>query len=554
MKKLKLCGLMLGFMLSFSFCVNAQVIMFDDFNYNTINDTELTSFNKWNIINGVSGPPEGGLYQQDNIKFKVDPNNENNQLMTLSTTVNGQTNAITHSRIETRDFEYFEGTYAARVYYSDLPYGYGDANIQTFYTIVGSHLSGDGSKYSELDFEYMASDKWGISANNKVMYLTSWNRYIAEPWQAWKRYWADTKSYEGWHTLVVTCTDGVNVKYYMDGQFITSMSTTDNDGTSVYPRSPMQVAFANWVWNNVIGDSNDTRNTTMEVDWVFFQKDTELSTNQVENLVSNYRSSGLVRQNLLGQKYYKTVNIEGQQPYDGNAALIPGVIEAERYDLGGEGVAFHEVPADGINSGGSNFRTDGVDIQEISSGQYNIGYISPGEWLEYTVDVTSTDVYDIQAVVANGFEPVAYFHLEIDGNRIGNDGVLTYTGPWSTWISLSLGQVSLTQGEHIIRLHADQETFTIDKIMFTKRINTEINRALETSTFNIYPNPVGRMLTIASEEGLLGGCLIFDSKGQQVMNGDLLDNSINVSLLDSGIYFLKFIHDGKVIVKKFIKQ
>jgi hypothetical protein len=62
------------------------------------------------------------------------------------------------------------------------------------------------------------------------------------------------------------------------------------------------------------------------------------------------------------------------------------------------------------------------------------------------------------------------------------------------------------------------------------------------------------MLTIASEEGLLGGCLIFDSKGQQVMNGDLLDNSINVSLLDSGIYFLKFIHDGKVIVKKFIKQ
>lgn len=230
--------------------------------------------------------------------------------MTLATTVVGQTNSITHSRIQTQGFEYFEGTYSARVYFSELPFHYHDANIQTFYTIVSHDLSGDGSKYSELDFEYMAADKWGAPSddNKQTMYLTSWNRYVAEPnWQAWKRYWSEQKSYEGWHTLVVSCNDGVNVKYWMDGMFITSMSLTDNDGTSVYHRSPMRIAFANWIWNNVIGDSTDVRKTEMKVDWVLFNKGVELNSVEVVELVEEYKKEGIKRINLKGEVYKDVV-------------------------------------------------------------------------------------------------------------------------------------------------------------------------------------------------------------------------------------------------------
>ncbi len=286
----------------------AQTIMFDDFTYSGINDNQLGTFNKWRIINGVSGPPEGAYYSRDNVGFINDPNNPENKLMTLSTTVNGQTDATTHSRIETAGFEYFEGTYAARVYFSDLPNTYKDANIQTFYTIVSSQLGTDGSRYSELDFEYMAADKWGISPDNKVLYLTAWNRYIANPWQAWKRYFAYQQSYAGWHTFVVSATDGTNVKFWIDGQYMGSMATTDNDGSSVYPRNPMQVAFANWIWNNVVGPNNSNRTTTMQVDWVLFEKDNELNPQQVNAKVNSLRSQGVQRRNLLGDTYVVNPN------------------------------------------------------------------------------------------------------------------------------------------------------------------------------------------------------------------------------------------------------
>ncbi|TEB41388.1 hypothetical protein D0809_25775, partial [Flavobacterium circumlabens] len=127
---------------------HAQVIMFDDFNYSGNTDPQLASFNKWQIINGVSGPPEGATYSRNNVAFITDPNDSANKLMTLKTTVNGQSKAVTHSRIES-SYEYFEGTYASRVYLSDESFATKDANIQTFFTIVSSSLAQDGAKYSE---------------------------------------------------------------------------------------------------------------------------------------------------------------------------------------------------------------------------------------------------------------------------------------------------------------------------------------------------------------------------------------------------------------------
>lgn len=282
--------------------------MFDDFTYSSTDDAQLGAFNKWQIIDGASGPPEGGQYSRNNISFITDPANSNNKLITLSTTVNGTTKATTHSRIETSGFEYFEGTYAARVYLSDVPFTYKDANIQTFYTIVSSALAGDGSKYSELDIvEYMAADKWGTSPDNRVAYYTSWNKYVPEPWAAWKTYFALPGSIAGWHTFIAQCTDGVNVKYWIDDTYLGAQSVCDGsnpdgDTTSpVYPRSNMQVAFANWIWNNVVGTSNTSRTTTMQADWVLYYKNTALTKAQVDALVSGYRTQGLQRRNLAGQ-------------------------------------------------------------------------------------------------------------------------------------------------------------------------------------------------------------------------------------------------------------
>ncbi|UOB18377.1 carbohydrate-binding protein [Abyssalbus ytuae] len=372
----------------------SQTIMFDDFTYSGINDSEFSTFNKWNVISGISGPPEGGQYSQNNVSFVNDPDSSGNRLVTLSTTVNGQTKATTHSRIETSGFEYFEGTYSARVYFSDLPYTYKDANIQTFYTIVSSSLGTDGSRYSELDFEYMAADKWGISEDNKVLYLTAWNRYIADPWQAWKRYFSYEQSFEGWHVFTVSCTDGVNVKFWIDNEYMGAMSTTDNDGTPVYPRSPMQVAFANWIWNNVTGNSTTNRTTTMKVDWVLFYKDQEVTPQQVQELVGNYRLQGLQRRNLAGNTYYTSPD-SNQLPVINITSPLQGSV-------------FEEPATISITAGASD--ADGsITKVEFYNGSSLIGtdYISPYtiQWQNvnagsYAITATATDNQDASTTSA----------------------------------------------------------------------------------------------------------------------------------------------------------
>jgi hypothetical protein len=275
--------LLLLIMIFLGLSCHAQVIMFDDFNYSGNNDAQLASFNKWQIVNGVSGPPDGATYSRNNIAFVTDPENANNKLMTLKTTVNGQSKAITHSRIES-SLEYFEGTYASRVYLSDESFASKDANIQTFFTIVSSSLAQDGSKYSEMDIiEYMAADKWGVSPDNRVGYTTSYHKYIANPWTPWKTYSTQQKSLAGWHTFIATCTDGVNIRYYMDNTLIATHSVTDNEtqaGLPVYPRSNMQIAFANWIWNNVLGTGSNNRENTLKADWVLYYKNTELNLTQ----------------------------------------------------------------------------------------------------------------------------------------------------------------------------------------------------------------------------------------------------------------------------------
>ena len=69
-----------------------------------------------------------------------------------------------------------------------------------------------------------------------------------------------------------------------------------------------------------------------------------------------------------------------QSPYGGTVWSIPGRIEAEDYDTGGEGVAYHDT--DSGNNGG-DYRLNDVDI-DTSSADYAVGWIDADEWLEYT--------------------------------------------------------------------------------------------------------------------------------------------------------------------------
>jgi hypothetical protein len=146
----------------------------------------------------------------------------------------------------------------------------------------------------------------------------------------------------------------------------------------------------------------------------------------------------------------------------------PGVVEAEDFDYGGEGVAYHDT--DGINIGDRSYRTDpgdqGVDIQK-GANYYSNGFcvagIMAGEWLTYTIHVPEAGEYAFSFWTLNDHN--ASFDLVIDGAEPAGQiavpnsswGVVKVTGP----------NVQLSEGTHRVTLRL-KGSFGLDKFEFLK--------------------------------------------------------------------------------------
>jgi endonuclease/exonuclease/phosphatase family metal-dependent hydrolase len=127
-------------------------------------------------------------------------------------------------------------------------------------------------------------------------------------------------------------------------------------------------------------------------------------------------------------------------PFGGVAHAIPGWIQTEDFDNGGEGVAYHDITPG--NAGGVYRATD-VDIQTTSSGGYAVGWIGAGEWLKYTVNVASSGTYTAVVRVASAGTG-GTFHIELNGTKTGSMQVPN-TGGWQTYQDLK-ATVSLSAG------------------------------------------------------------------------------------------------------------
>ena len=597
---------------------HAQVIMFDDFNYSGNNDPQLASFNKWQIVNGVSGPPEGATYNRNNVAFITDPNDATNKLMTLKTTVNGQSKAVTHSRIES-SYEYFEGTYASRVYLSDESFSTKDANIQTFFTIVSSSLAQDGSKYSEMDIiEYMAADKWGVSPDNRVGYTTSYHKYIANPWKPWKTYSTQQKSLAGWHTFIATCTDGVNIRYYMDNTLIATHSVTDNEtqaGLPVYPRSTMQVAFANWIWNNVLGTGTGNRENTFMTDWVLYYKNTALDLTQINTLVANYKAQGLKRRNLARQTFYDTpqtgvATVYKDCNYGGSAVSLP----TGNYTLGdlqAKGILDNDISSLKVQNGyevvlyaNDNFSgsaaiiaaddtclvdnsfndvTTSVRVRAITNsssvlieaesyasmsgiqteattdtgGGLNVGYADTGDWMSYsTINFPTSGSYLIEYRVASGVSG-AVISSDLSAGTIQLGAVtIPNTGGWQNWQTVSQ-TVNVNAGTYNFGIYIQSSGVNLNWIRITKSgatLAAKSASADKIENLTVYPSPTDNELFFTTDVSEANVSIINSQDGATVLAQKANGNSIDVTSLKSGIYLILVEKDGVKTVRRFIKK
>jgi len=151
----------------------------------------------------------------------------------------------------------------------------------------------------------------------------------------------------------------------------------------------------------------------------------------------------------------------GGSPYSGSPITVPGRIQAADFDNGGEGVAYHD-SGPNTNAGGA-YRSTGVDITTSSEGGYTIGWIAPGEWVNYTVNVASSGTYKVQlriaAAVAGGV-----LHVGFNGSPGSWTAVnIPLTGGWQTWTSVEV-PLTLTAGVQQMTLLFDIGGYNISYV------------------------------------------------------------------------------------------
>jgi hypothetical protein len=149
--------------------------------------------------------------------------------------------------------------------------------------------------------------------------------------------------------------------------------------------------------------------------------------------------------------------------YYGAPAAIPGIIEAEDYDYGGEGAAYHDTTV--ANEGGSYRPSDRVDIQNCDEGGFNVGWTQPGEWMNYTVEIAPAGDYRITSRVAKGSGGTGRFHIEIDGVDVTGPISVSHTGGWQNWTN-KISDVTLEGGEQIMTIVIEAKDVNINHIGF----------------------------------------------------------------------------------------
>jgi subtilisin family serine protease len=140
-------------------------------------------------------------------------------------------------------------------------------------------------------------------------------------------------------------------------------------------------------------------------------------------------------------------------PFGGTPAAIPGLLEGENFDDGGQGIAYSDTTF--LNFGGQ-YRSTYVDIEATSDlgGGYNIGWIAAGEWLKYTVSASLAASYTLELrLAAPGTGGV--LHLEVDGTDVTGPVAVPNTGGWQTWQSVLVPGIALNTGLHVLRLVFD---------------------------------------------------------------------------------------------------
>jgi chitinase len=161
-----------------------------------------------------------------------------------------------------------------------------------------------------------------------------------------------------------------------------------------------------------------------------------------------------------------TATVSSSTPYTGTPIALPATFEAEDFDKGGQGVAYHDLTPG--NAGGQYRTLEDVDIivsKDRAGGGYVVNDFQTGEWLAYTVDVPATGRYDLAIRASSAHRKgTPAFRIEVDGVDLTGPVAVPLTRNWNTFEWVGKQGIELAAGKRVIRLVAVSEYFNVNQL------------------------------------------------------------------------------------------
>ncbi|MCV9930170.1 beta-1,3-glucanase family protein [Flavobacterium sp. LS1R49] len=203
----------------------------------------------------------------------------------------------------------------------------------------------------------------------------------------------------------------------------------------------------------------------------------------------------------------------------------------------------------------------GIQVEATTDvgGGSNVGYTDTGDWMAYNnINFPTTGSYLIEYRVASAVNG-AKISSDLNAGTIQLGTVnIPNTGGWQNWQTVSQ-TVNVNAGTYNFGIYIQSSGVNINWIRITKtgstaRIASSETAIEESATVIAYPNPVENTLYFTTDLTGTDVSIIDSQSGSAISSQKIKNNTLDVSRLKTGIYFVVFEKDGKKTVKRIIKK
>ncbi len=487
----KTLGIIFFFLINVIQAQNYQLIWSDEFG------GDLLDENIWTKETGAGGWGNGELQYYTDREVNSTVSDGTLKIKAMAESYHGS--SYTSARIKTQGVKFWKyGKIEARL---KLPYGQG---IWPAFWMLGENISsagwpacgeidimekigGDGNEatvYGTLHWEQNGHAQYGGSYTLPSGYFQDEFHLFTAEWDEQKVVWyVDGIQY---HVIDITPS---GLSEFHDEFFIILNVAVGGEwpgypnATTVFPqvmevdyvrvykkKENLPAVYVTAPFNNTVVSSGSDIEVAVQANFSkgiekvdFFQGSMKIGETNVISYKMNWLNlyPGQYRLNataysengLPGFSPVINITVEGNpttSPYAGYPHSVPGIIEAEDYDISGTQDAW----ADGDSSNlGEIYRTDGVDIQKCFDeyGEYEIYSINSGEYLTYTVDCAVEAQYLFELRSASEIDN-GKIKISLDGTDLFGEIIIPNSGGSNVWEDVITDEFLLTAGIHEVKI------------------------------------------------------------------------------------------------------